>query len=86
MRWPSWILVVFLLAWMGPMMRWIFGSERTRNRLRPRDRQQLDTRLDDALASRDQVIEDLQQRISELESRLDFTERLLAERSQAALP
>ena len=86
MRWPSWILVVFLLAWMGPMMRWILGSERTPKRLRPRDRKEFDTRLEDALASRDQVIEDLQQRISELESRLDFTERLLAERSQAALP
>jgi hypothetical protein len=41
-------------------------------------------RLDAAIAERDVVIEDLQRRLSEMESRLDFTERLLAERHDPA--
>ena len=39
------------------------------------------TALENTLAERDLMLEDLQQRMSELESRLDFTERLLAERN-----
>jgi hypothetical protein len=38
-------------------------------------------RLEGSLAERDLMLEDLQHRMSELESRLDFTERLLAERN-----
>ncbi|HLB54631.1 MAG TPA: hypothetical protein VJK71_05945 [Gemmatimonadales bacterium] len=85
MRFPSWLIIVFMLAWLGPMMRWIFGdSRRSGKRLRPTDQQLITARLDAALAERDQVIEDFQHRISELESRLDFTERLLAERREPA--
>ena len=40
-------------------------------------------RLDAAVAERDAVVEELQRRLSEMESRLDFAERLLTERSSA---
>lgn len=88
MRFPSWMVLVFMVFWLGPAMKWMFGSaERAAKRVRPKRHEMVDQRLDAALLERDQVIEDLQHRISELESRLDFTERLLAERREpAALP
>lgn len=80
MRFPTWLFVLFAIFWIGPMMRWMFGQGgEARRRVRgKRGRQQEDSRLDSALEERDQVIEDLQRRINELESRLDFTERMLA--------
>lgn len=88
MRFPTWIVFVFMAFWLGPAMKWMFGSaERAAKQVRPNRHGKLDQRLDAALLERDQVIEDLQHRISELESRLDFAERLLAERREpAALP
>lgn len=42
--------------------------------------------LEAALAERDDQIVQLEGRVAELESRLDFNERLLASRNQPALP
>jgi hypothetical protein len=75
---------VIVMVMVGPVMRMVFGSRyfpRRRGRLFRQMEGQEDARLDSALAERDMVIEDLQRRLSEMESRLDFTERLLAERS-----
>jgi hypothetical protein len=77
---PGWIIVIIVLSAMGPMMRMIFGEHYKPQRYRRLDKRGTEeiARLDAALAERDTVIEDLQQRLSELESRLDFTERMLA--------
>ena len=88
--WPSWWVVIFAMMFMGPMMRMMFGKEhgvwiggrwRGTPRLQKRDAE----RLDAALAERDAVIEDLQHRLSEMESRLDFTERLIAQKSEVSM-
>ncbi len=88
--WPWWLTMMIVFAFMGPLFRmgrhwggWgDAGSPRSRKGLR----EEL-ARMDAALAERDEVIDDLQRRLLEVESRLDFTERLLAEkRDQAALP
>lgn len=81
--WPSWMIFIFAMAFMGPAMRYMFGREHGarwegKGRLQKRDAE----RLDAALAERDAVIEDLQHRLSEMESRLDFTERLIAQKSE----
>jgi hypothetical protein len=82
---PSWIILIVVFSAMGPMMRMIFGEHYSARRRKRFDKSGSEdvARLDAALAERDTVIEDLQHRLSELESRLDFTERLLAERSSA---
>ena len=80
-QFPSWMMFVLFVMFMGPMMRMMFGSRRGRDRLGRGDPDGV-KRLEGALAERDAVIEDLQHRMSELESRLDFTERLLAERKE----
>jgi len=78
---PGWVMIVVVFAAMGPMMRMIFGehysSSRRLKRFDKRGTEEI-ARLDAALAERDTVIEDLQRRLSEMESRLDFTERMLA--------
>jgi hypothetical protein len=80
-----WVIIIFALMWIGPMMRWMFGQgDDARRRIRGRRGRNGELQLDEALETRDQVIEDLQHRISELESRLDFTERLLAEKKEPA--
>jgi len=87
--WPTWMTFVLLVMFVGPMMRMIFGRIDPHSLKRGRWRRSLAEsedigRLDAAIAERDTVIEDLQQRLSELESRLDFAERLLAERRNPA--
>ena len=78
------------LSAIGPMMRMIFGehaSRRHRDKLGKKASRDEVERLDGAIAGRDAVIEDLQRRLTEMESRLDFAERMLADRKQpAALP
>ena len=89
-QFPSWMMFVLFAMFMGPMMRMMFGAKRGRwgrfEGLESGSREEI-RRLEGELATRDAVLEDLQQRMSELESRLDFSERLLAERrAPAELP
>ena len=79
---PFWMMFVMFAVFVGPMMRMIGGRSawEPRGRLGDKKRDEI-KRLEDALANRDAVLEDLQHRISELESRLDFTERLLSEKA-----
>jgi hypothetical protein len=91
--WPSWMTFVIIMVLIGPMWRLILGArgrdtwnrDGVRLRIRGRGREVLrevaGEHIDSALEERDQVIEDLQRRLTEMESRLDFTERLLAERT-----
>jgi len=91
--WPSWMTFVIIVILVGPVWRLILGtrgrdswnSNRVRLKVRARGREVLrevaGEHIDSALEERDQVIEDLQRRLTEMESRLDFTERLLAERA-----
>ncbi len=90
--WAGWMIWVLVFMCVGPMMRFMFWGSRWRMRDRwdgprrgsgGRSREEI-ARLDAELANRDQVIDDLQRRLSEVEARLDFTERLLAERANAA--
>ena len=83
---PSWMIFVLIMIFMGPMMRMMFGGRAgwgKPDRLEGGARAEL-KRLESTLAERDLMLEDLQQRMSELESRLDFTERLLAERNASS--
>lgn len=89
--WGVWVWIVLSIVFMGPMMRMIFGrggsytglmGERESGR-KSRIKQTDVARLEAAIDDRDLVIEDLQHRLSEMESRLDFTERLLSERVPA---
>jgi hypothetical protein len=80
---PGWMVVVFGFMIVSQVMRGIFGGGRARvmRKWELVGRQDVD-RLEAAINQRDVVIEDLQQRLSELESRLDFTERMIASRSE----
>lgn len=83
MRFPSWIFILFAIFMIGPIMRTMFGEgSRAARRIREKHGRKTEAELENALEQRDQVIEDLQQRVSELESRLDFTERMLAGRKE----
>lgn len=85
MRFPFWIFILFAIFAIGPAMRWLFGQgDHARKRIHGKQARKSETNLDAALEQRDQVIEDLQQRISELESRLDFTERMIASKKDPA--
>lgn len=88
--WGVWVWIVMSFMFMGPVMRMIFGGrinytglagERQRGKKGRITRNEV-ARLERAIGDRDLVIEDLQHRLSEMESRLDFTERLLSERTQ----
>ena len=79
---PTWMVFVLIAMFMGPMMRMMFGGMSSRwDRLDGPRGKRGQRAFDEALAERDQVIDDLQRRLAEMESRLDFTERMLAERS-----
>ncbi len=78
---PSWMILVFGFMFIGPAMRMVFGGRgRTPRKWQQFGRQEVE-RLEAAMTQRDAVIEDLQHRLSEMESRLDFTERMIASRS-----
>ena len=78
---PGWMVAVFGFMIVSQVMRAVFGGSRTRSRKWGQLDQQEVGRLEAAINQRDVVIEDLLQRLSELESRLDFTERMIASRS-----
>jgi hypothetical protein len=84
---PSWLIIVIVVM-MVSQFRFMAARRRrdlpddVRDRLRNRLGGVDERRFEEALNQRDQVIEDLQRRLSEMESRLDFSERLLAEKSQ----
>ncbi|HEX7024912.1 MAG TPA: hypothetical protein VF187_08850 [Gemmatimonadales bacterium] len=84
---PVWIVLVFVGLFMVRMLRIGVGGGRGGrwDRIERADREGM-RRLEDALAERDVVIDDLQRRLSEMESRLDFTERLLTERGTSTEP
>ncbi len=85
MRFPTWLVVLLAIFWIGPMMRWMFGQgHEARRRVRGKRGRLQEEQLEAALEERDQVIEDLQRRLTELESRLDFTERMLSTPKQSA--
>ncbi len=80
--WPSWMTFVIIVILIGPIWRLILGSRgrdswNSHRAFRGRTGREVQSELE----ARDQVIEDLQRRLTEMESRLDFTERLLAERT-----
>jgi len=83
--WGFWVWIVMSMMFIGPVMRMIFGSRSSywtgsewQGGRKARIKKNEVARLESALGERDTVIEDLQNRLSELESRLDFTERLLS--------
>lgn len=79
---PWWLGMMILFGFVGPLMRMGMRGGPW-GRRGPRTLQDPDVqRLDAALGERDQVIEDLQRRLGEVEERLDFTERMLASRSE----
>lgn len=83
---PWWVMLIMVFVFMGGMRRmmsqgWEPEGHRGKRR-RLQGEANLEQTVERALAERDTVIEDLQNRISELESRLDFTERLLAARTE----
>jgi len=76
------MIFVLIMIFMGPMMRMTFGGRGAggrQDRLEGSARTEL-KRLESTLAERDLMLEDLQQRMSELVNELDSTERMLAER------
>jgi hypothetical protein len=94
--WGVWVWIVMSVMFMGPMMRMMFGTQpppwlggkwdkkgKIRRAATGRVHGEVVDQMEKALGERDMVIEDLQRRLSEMESRLDFTERLLSERSHA---
>ncbi len=83
---PWWLGLIIVFSIMGPVTR--VATREGRYWSRKGGRRILAdaevARLEAALAERDQVIDDLQRRLLEVESRLDFTERLLADRKEPA--
>jgi hypothetical protein len=80
---PFWM--IFVVFGMFMAARGTFMHGRRPERLGGKTRDEI-KRLEDTLANRDAVIDDLQHRMSELESRLDFTERMLSEKTATRIP
>lgn len=67
-----WIIPMMMFFWWGP-----WGRHRHRSQWQRPERAELDEETRARLA----MVDSLEARVSELENRLDFTERLLAERT-----
>ncbi len=84
----SWWFFVFLfpLFFAGPWWGYRRRSWRVDRDSDPRDRQRpvRAEELDEAVRLRLEAVDQLETRVAELENRLDFTERLLAQRTQSA--
>lgn len=76
----SWVAMVVLFAVVMPMMSRQWSGQR-RDRLRPGDRERMEA-LEAELEDRLEDIRTLDVRVAELESRLDFAERLLGSGSR----
>jgi hypothetical protein len=70
-----WIIPMMMFFWWGPC-----GRQRRR---RPDERPER-TGMDDEARARLALVDQLETRVSELENRLDFTERLLADRATSS--
>ncbi len=66
-----WIVPMMVFGWWGPWAR----------HHRRQDRRPEQVELDEETRARLAIVDQLESRVSELENRLDFTERLLAERT-----
>ena len=77
-----WVVLLIVLFFFGPwrcgrrMRRW------ERDRYGPWRDGSRRAELDEAVKTRLDLVDQLETRVSELENRLDFTERLLAERRE----
>jgi hypothetical protein len=89
-----WIFIAFFFIW-GPMRRFRWGRGRGRwdrwgtdgQDGAPQDRQRPSKEDLEKQQRRDEQVEQLEARVNELESRLDFAERLLApRREQVVVP
>ena len=67
--------------WIVPMMLFFWWGPHRYRRGRCRDEGGSVRELDEGIRARLAVVDQLDARVSELENRLDFTERLLAERT-----
>ena len=76
----SWVLTVFIVMAVMSSLRWShrrWEGESSRRRIGTRDRL---AAMEAELDAKTETIELLEARVNELETRLDFTERLLAQR------
>jgi hypothetical protein len=74
---PMLVLLVIMLRRRGPGWRWRRSGwdDRPRNTTGTLE-------LDEGVRARLELVEQLESRVTELENRLDFTERLLAQRQE----
>ena len=70
--------------WIFPLMMFFWWGPRGRHRRWERNAEPARPELDDETRARLAMVDQLETRVSELENRLDFTERLLAERSTSS--
>ncbi|HET8623089.1 MAG TPA: hypothetical protein VFM14_05970 [Gemmatimonadales bacterium] len=67
--------------WIFPLVMFFWFAPHRRYRRGERDARPVRAELDEETRARLALVDQLETRVSELENRLDFTERLLAERS-----
>lgn len=70
--------------WTLPMMMFFWWGPRGRHRRWEREARPAQAELDEETRARLAMVDQLESRVSELENRLDFTERLLSERSTSS--
>jgi len=80
-----WLFPLLLFLVFNPFRRrrWGYWPDRDGRVERGGPRRQEESETDEATLQRNNQIEQLESRVAELESRLDFAERLLAQRREA---